>query len=137
MIAEAVNDILTTDTNVTALVGQKIYLELAKATADEDLPHIVYFIVDEIEPAQGLLTDGGLTETRVQVDCWGKSYIQVRAITRAVSQALKAASGTYGDTVIQTVRFDGSRGTYLEPTSGKNKGIHGISSDFIFASHDA
>lgn len=83
---------------VTALVGQRI--NWSRRVQGEALPAIV---LHRIDGGRDYHTQGpsGLIESRVQVDCWGKSYGSAKAVARQVEAAVSGARFIQG-----AIRFD-------------------------------
>lgn len=84
---------LLATTGVTALVSTRIYwVERPQAKA---LPSITLQV---ISPGRSYTFGGadGTADPRVQVDCWGRSYSEAKAVSRAVIDALEPPASQDG-----------------------------------------
>ncbi len=82
---------------VTALVAQRVYwVERPQASA---LPAVTLQTISDTRP-QHMTNFDGLDVARVQVDVWGLSYSQVKAIAESVINAVVAQATSNG------IRFD-------------------------------
>lgn len=83
---------------LTALVSTRI--NWSRRPQGEDLPAVVLHRIDGA-PDYHLTGASGLVESRVQVDCWGRTYGSAKAVARQVEAAVTAARFTQG-----AIRFD-------------------------------
>jgi hypothetical protein len=90
---------------VTALVGQRVYwVDRPQAS---QLPAIVLQVISDPRP-QHLKGFNDLRETRVQMDIFGTSYGQVRALTEAALAAV-VAENTSNGLIFNRALVDGAR----------------------------
>ena len=76
---------LKNDTEVSALVGGKIYPLLAPQNVSN--PYIVYHVISD-NSNQCISGDINQNEARFQIDVWSTKYSEVEAIKEAVISAL-------------------------------------------------
>lgn len=103
MASEAIQQVLavlTAAAPVVALVGSRIAPLLR--TQDLVLPAITLQRIT-LSPTNQFSGDGGLDQTRVQVDCYGATYSNARAVADAVRTAMKAVPILM---TLETERFD-------------------------------
>lgn len=88
---EAVRAELAADAAVTALVGERIYPQVAPQGAAP--PYVVMTVVSDV-PSNTF--DGSpatrLVQSRIQVDCYARMYREARAVADAVDGVLGALS---------------------------------------------
>lgn len=98
---QAIVAILTANSGVTALVGARIWPELAP-TENATYPRIIYEMSDGEFP---IASDGpvGIGFKRCKVYCQGLSPADRGALSSAVLSALNGAKGTYAGTIVQGV----------------------------------
>jgi len=101
---EAFRAILLASSGVTALCGNRI--DFGSNAPGAPNPRIVLWTIGDTE---GLTQDGpdGLSVGRVQVDCYGDTYISAKRLSRAVRAALDG----YSDSGFQGVFLAGTRDT--------------------------
>jgi hypothetical protein len=83
---------LENDVAVSALVGDKIYP--MKAPQNVTSPYITYQVIND----NGNQCIGGSiyqNDTRFQIDCWSKTYSEVKAIKEAVISSLIGFKSSY------------------------------------------
>lgn len=83
---------------LTAIVGQRI--TWARRDQGGALPAVVLYVIDGV-PDYHLGGGSGLTESRIQVDCWGPTYLSAKSAARAIKAALSGARFDHGG-----IRFD-------------------------------
>ena len=99
----AIYSILSTDLDIIALVGTRIYpLVLPQ---DATLPAITYARVST-ERESAFVTDPGLSTARIQVDIWGISALSVMAVSEEVRSALHRYRGTIASVQIDESHID-------------------------------
>lgn len=119
---------LLADVPLKALVGTKInWLQRPQASA---LPAITLQRISDLPTNDGCGADA-LTETRVQIDCWGLTFTSVLAVSRAVEAALSGQSFTHGTTEFVSVFIDASSDT-AEPGTTQGSIIHRVRTDYQF-----
>lgn len=108
MIGKAITSILTSNTALTALVGNKIYpIVIALDTA---LPAVVYAI-SSISPFY--TKDGwAYDECTFQVTSYATEYADVQNVSTAVRSALELVSGGYAGSTIGKIYMTGQEEYY-------------------------
>jgi hypothetical protein len=128
-VTRALFDHLAADAGVSALVGTRIYQELAPAGSA--LPRITFSMVSEQyqETLQGATTE--LAWSNVQIDAWGSSIDSALAVAEAVRQSLQGYIGSMGTQSLEvphaTVR--NRQGLFSEPESGADIAIYRVMVD--------
>lgn len=100
---EALRALLLSDPGVTALIDTRVsWGMLSRKSA---LPALV---LTRISGGHDYVMQGTSPpfEARVQADCWGRTYADATALSRAVKAALSGYSGSEGNTVFQGVFLD-------------------------------
>lgn len=103
MISQAIYNILTNDAPVFAVVGTKIFPNMA--TQRTDFPYIVYSVVSKV-PTDSKDSGLGFDRYRIQVDCVDESYTDVETLASLVRTALDRKTGSYGSMVILQIVYD-------------------------------
>ena len=127
MIHEAVRTTLISATDVSDVIGTKVFPAIAPQGTE--LPYITYQIISN-NADQHMSGASGLQETRIQLNCWSASYAEVQNLAEAVRESLLPMSGTINSTLICGVTSEGKRDTYEKPQSGEEVGVYGVSEDF-------
>jgi hypothetical protein len=112
-IASDLRTYLLADATLTTLVGTRMYpLKLPQAPT---MPAIIY---TWISGARVHSTDGpsGLSNPRVQFDCWAQTYLEAEALLEALRKRLDGFQGTAGSSWIQAVFFETERDGYDDDT---------------------
>lgn len=99
----AIYSILSTDLNIIALVGTRIYPLILPQ--DAILPAITYARVST-ERESAFVTDPGLSTARIQVDIWATSALNGMAISEKVRVALHRYRGTITSVTIEESHID-------------------------------
>lgn len=116
---------------ITALVGSRVYPETLPQRREGELsgylPALVLLEVDEpITDAEGACGDNGVSQSRVQVDCYAEIGLQARDLDRAVRTALHGQRGTWSTVRILSSFRVGRRGN-----PAPEIGLSRISSDYL------
>lgn len=77
---------------LTALVGQRI-----EWGARGEAPSLALYLIDGV-PTRTLKRTTGLVQARVQLDCWGKTFLEAKAVGEAAVAALPAIGQIVGAT---------------------------------------
>lgn len=91
-------DLILANAGVSALIGARVWW--VRRPQGEAVPLAILSMVSSI-PAVALAGQTNWTESRVQVDCYAKTYSVARAVARAMSAVLDGYSGTVGGTEVQ------------------------------------
>lgn len=87
---EALRAMLLSVPAISALVGTRV--DWGLAPQGQQLPCITLTVVTD-GPVDHSLDGAGLSQARVQADCWAATYAQAKALSRAVRTALDAWQG--------------------------------------------
>lgn len=91
---QAVREVLLAAPAVTALVGARIYAQVAPQGTSKAGPFVVLTLVSAVPvQAHGALPSEMLEEARVQVDCYGREYDATHTLAAAVDDALGSLEG--------------------------------------------
>lgn len=121
-----INELLDTSA-VTALTAQRIFpMSRRQGTT---LPAVTVQMISRNIP---YCDEGevGLTEDRLQVDCWGATYSSAKAVARAVVEKLSAFDGSPSGVEIQFAMLEDERDS-REGGSGAESYLFRTSLDFI------
>lgn len=100
---KAIYSILSTDTDVNALVSGRIYPQIGKQGAD--IPFIVY-VMEDVEPSDTKSGVSLLDEVSYDIVCVGKTYAEVADLTEKVRTALdRKTAGTYAGVELDSIQF--------------------------------
>lgn len=114
------------DGTVAGLIGNRLYPH--KLLQGAPFPAVTYQVISEV---RGHKMNGpdGLPATRVQIDCWGRTFASVSAIAAAILAHLDGYRGQLNgspSTEVQGIFADQQRTMYeSEPE------LHRISRDYI------
>lgn len=100
---KAVYGILSTNSNVTALVGTRIFPEIAEQEAAT--PFIVYQL-QSVDPDDTHDGPSELDEVRFEFLCYADTYDQAADLGEKVRGALDRISGTYNGVNVESVQFN-------------------------------
>lgn len=95
-------------------------------------PYIVFSRPSGI-PVYSMGGMSGLNHARYQIDCYGTTYANAKAMYVAVKNELDGYKGTVGTEAIQSVRRLGDHDFFEPPQSGQGYPIHGVSVDVMVA----
>jgi hypothetical protein len=109
---EAFRALLLNASPITALVGNRISFN--SATQGAGFPYIVLHVIDDAEQHTYKGPDG-LSQGRVQVDCYGTTYGQVKALSRAVRSLLDGYRGGQFSGIFHASTRDNREGGTNEP----------------------
>jgi len=115
----AIYNILANDTPVSAIVGTRIFPNVAKQTTS--FPFIIYDVQSE-NPTDYKQGVSSLDTDNVMVSCYCKTYSQASDLAKKIRTALDRVSGTYNGVVIQSIKYDGYNDLFTE--SSANQGIY-------------
>jgi hypothetical protein len=123
---EALTAHLLADPALGGLVGPRIFW--GERPQGQPLPAVVLLVVDG-NPDYAMRGATGLKNTRLQVDCWGRSYSEARQVANAASDALHGFLGLRGSVDVQASFLDAERD--LSENSGEGGRLFRRSLDFI------
>lgn len=87
MVEESLKTVLTADTALTALVGQRIYR--ARARQAEETPFVV-FVRDGVQRIQSHQGDSGLGRYVLRINSYAKTTLEAQQVADAVRVALRS-----------------------------------------------
>lgn len=133
-VEKAFFDLVRADPSVSALIGSRVYPNAAPQDIPDDQlgPHVIYFKVSSV-PERHLGGPSAPTQTRLQVDCYARSYATAQDIAHALREATDGYSGTVegndGSLELRSVRLEDMRDIYEFTT--EETGWHRVSCDFL------
>ena len=102
-IGARVFSLLSTDSDVAARVGSRIYP--GRAPQDSAFPRIVYTIVDAMPLATFEGNTSNMTKARVQIDCYDRRYYDTDRLMESIMDAFKTWNGV-GHRALHLARRD-------------------------------
>ncbi|QDP57386.1 MAG: hypothetical protein Unbinned3696contig1008_64 [Prokaryotic dsDNA virus sp.] len=123
---EALSAYLLADAGLTALVGNRVNWN-ARPQAQAS-PSVV---LTRVGGTRDYMMAGasGLVDSRIQIDCWGKTYGSAIGVSRAVAAALSGLQTTIGGIRLHGSFLDSERQSYEQGSGGED--FHRVSLDFI------
>lgn len=122
-IADALYTLLTSDDDVEAIVGLKVYPNRAGENAEA--PFIVFQRISG-ERVHSLSGPSGLARPRYQIDAYAAAYEDAVALGDAVRAAIDGYRETVGDLQIQGVLSESDQDIFDEEA-----GLHRVSADYF------
>ena len=101
-VGKAIFYLLDNSTDLTAIVGTRIYPEVAQQ--DAPLPYLVYNISNN-EPSDTKREPSKLDTANIEVNCYSTSYTEVIDMSVAVRAALDRVTGTYSGVNVQSIAY--------------------------------
>jgi hypothetical protein len=101
-VGKAIFYLLDNSTDLTAIVGTRIYPEVAQQ--DAPLPYVVYNISNN-EPSDTKREPSKLDTANIEVNCYSTSYTEVIDMAVAVRAALDRVTGTYNGVNVQSIAY--------------------------------
>lgn len=128
---EAVIAWLLADPALAALIVDR--LTPGVRTQGDHLPALVFNLISDLPDYSN---DGqtGLTQARIQLDAYGSTYAQAKAVARAANARISGWRAVVGGWTIQGVFQQNARDTFTHDAPEK---IPGVSTDFIVWAHAA
>lgn len=102
LVGIAIYSILRDDAPVGALIGNRIYPNVA--TRRSTFPFVVYQVTGD-EPTDTKDGVSVLDENAILVMCFSKTYEEASNIADAVRTALDRVNGTYAGVVVQGIQY--------------------------------
>ena len=125
-IGKAIYNILSTTTNISDLVGTRIFPNVAPQTTT--FPFIIYD-VNGVQPNDTKDGASTLDTNDVMISCYSETYSQASDLAQKIRVAMdRINEGTYGGEQIQSSQFQ-SYNDIFDDTSG-DAGIYRKSLDF-------
>ena len=120
---KALYSILTSDSDVNAIVGTRVYPQIAAQGAS--FPFIVY-LLDDLEPSDTKSGVSTLDEVRYEIVAAAETYAVLADLTEKIRTALDRYTGTVAGVVIDSIQF-----TDLDTANDDNNEVFVSSSEFI------
>lgn len=122
---ETIIAFLLADPALAALIGDR--LTPGVRTQGASLPALVFNLISDLPD---YTNDGpsGLAQARIQLDAYGETYAQAKAVQRATAARVSGLRVTIGGWAIQGVFQQNARDTFTHDAPEK---IPGVSTDFI------
>lgn len=93
-------------------------------------PYIVYQMISDV-PDVVLAGASGVTQARVQIDCYADGYAAVKTLAEAVRSALDSYSGIVAGYVIQGIFKEDSSDSPEAPLHGEGRAVNRVTTDFM------
>jgi hypothetical protein len=120
----ALTSLLLAHTALTTLVGQDITPNVRQQASG--LPAVVLTRISG-ERDYHMGGSSNLTQSRIQIDCYGSSWPQAKSVARAVISCLSGFNGTATGSVIRSAMLDSERHFF----DGEDpEAVHRVSLDF-------
>ena len=116
-VGKAIYYLLTNASDVTAIVGTRIYPEVAQQNAA--LPYIVYNVSNN-EPSDTKREPSKLDTAEVEVNVFSEKYTQAIDMGVAVRAALDRVKGTYSGVNVQSIQYINEIIDFDEPQRAYN-----------------
>lgn len=120
---KAIYSILTSDSDVSAIVGNRVYPQIAAQEAA--FPFVVY-ILSDIEPSDTKSGVSTLDEARYEVLAVCETYAEVADLTNKIRTALDRYTGTVAGVVIDSIQF-----TDIDTSNDDKNEVYLTSSEYI------
>lgn len=99
---KAIYSILTSDSDVNAIVGTRVYPQIAAQEAA--FPFVVY-VLQNVDPSDTKSGVSTLDEVRYDIIVASENYAQASDLTEKIRTALDRYSGTVAGVVIDSIQF--------------------------------
>jgi len=120
---KAIYSILTSDSEVSAIVGTRVYPQIAAQEAA--FPFVVY-ILSDIEPSDTKSGVSTLDEARYEVLAVCETYAELADLTNKIRTALDRYTGTVAGVVIDSIQF-----TDIDTSNDDKNEVYLTSSEYI------
>ena len=127
MVANAVYSLLAGDAAVSALVGTRVYPNVAPQNTA--YPHIVYQLIN-VSHIEVLAGSFGNARSLVQVSCRSHDYDEARDLAEKCRLVLQGYAGTAASIEISGVNLVDDRDIYDPPRLADEPGTYGVQLDF-------
>ncbi len=99
---KAIYSILTSDSDVSAIVGNRVYPQIAAQEAA--FPFVVY-VLQNVDPSDTKSGVSTLDEVRYDIIVASENYAEASDLTEKIRTALDRYSGTVAGVVIDSIQF--------------------------------
>ena len=120
---KAIYSILTSDSDVNAIVGTRVYPQIAAQGAA--FPFVVY-VLQDTSPSDTKSGVSTLDEVRYEIVAAAETYAVLADLTEKIRTALDRYTGTVAGVVIDSIQF-----TDLDTANDDNNEVFVSSSEFI------
>jgi hypothetical protein len=120
---KAIYSILTSDSEVSAIVGTRVYPQIAAQEAA--FPFVVY-ILSDIEPSDTKSGVSTLDEARYEVLAVCETYAELADLTNKIRTALDRYTGTVAGVVIDSIQF-----TDIDTSNDDKNEVYLTNSEYI------
>lgn len=128
---EALKTLLLATSAISAIVSDRLtWLVRQQASA---LPALVLNVVSNV-PEYSDEGEAGISQARVQVDCWGSTYASARALARAVKDRLSGTAETVAGVEFSAAWVELEQDLYETAAAGAP--LYRVSLDFMIT-HNA
>jgi Flp pilus assembly protein CpaB len=93
---------------ITDIVGTAIGLASNLPENAPDAPAVTWQRITTLAASQDLTDGGDIDDVRMQIDCWGQTAVQAKALATAIRNTLTPNGAQ------PIARFDGGAGPYLD-----------------------
>ncbi len=127
MVEKAIVALLTEDTDVTALIGDRLEPVLTSQTLSR--PNVVY---QRITTSRLRSQDGpeGTGDIRLQLSCYADTYAGAKTLADKVRLALDGYRGTAAGITVDGISLEDEGDMPQPPLAGGEQGIHGVRQDY-------
>ena len=102
MIGKLIYNRLTTDANITAYIGTKVYPDITPQ--DVQYPFVVYTITNSL-PVDYKDGQSNLEEINLQIDVYTQSYDDTQEISNLIRNRLDRFMGSAEGVEVQTIKY--------------------------------
>tara|TARA_R110000824_G_scaffold56857_2_gene155168 strand:- start:3934 stop:4341 length:408 start_codon:yes stop_codon:yes gene_type:complete len=127
-IESSIRSILTSDTDVSALVSTRVYPYMRQQGSV--FPAIVYEL-DDTEPQQGLGGFQSLTRCELTISQIAETYSGAKTLADKVRSALNGYTGTSEGLAIKSLVHDNDTGNVEDSPIGNSRGVSIIDSNYV------
>lgn len=117
MIEAAINELLTGDSAITALVGDRVYY--MRSPQNAVYPNLTYQR-RSTQRNRHLGGPSGLARATFQVDCWASTQKAARQLAELVRLRMDNKTGNYGDHLVQRIYLDDDLDNWEWQLAGKD-----------------
>lgn len=119
---------LKTETNLTDLVGDRIYIGYAEQ--DAALPFVVAHQIDGVHEHH-MAAATGFVQGRFQFNCHAQTTVSAENVAEQLRQSLDGFRGTMGSVFVSTCHMDAERDDTAPPVEGAHRGIYTVQHDYL------
>lgn len=135
-IQRAFRSVVAGNAVVEQIAGDRIWANtgIQEDASDSTDAHIIYHLVSK-RPERHMVGPIKLAESRIQIDCYARSYSVVQSLAQAVTESTDGYRGnvttTEGSLRIRNVRFDSWEESFEAGNTASDTGWHRVSMDFL------